>query len=179
MHYLLRQILSILVLPISVAVVIPLWIARRWNVAPDWPVTWVEWASTGSGLIVGAIGFTLFAASLRRFASDGHGTLAPWDPPRRLVIRGPYRHVRNPMISGVLFMLAGLALCLRSGPHGTWAAVFAAINMVFIPLVEEPDLEGRFGDEYRAYCRAVPRFVPSMRPWTGDETGRNRPRPVA
>jgi len=42
MHYLLRQILSILVLPISVAVVIPLWIARRWNVATDWPVTWVE-----------------------------------------------------------------------------------------------------------------------------------------
>jgi len=79
------------------------------------------------------------------------------------------------MISGVLFMLAGLALCPRSGPHGrgrrssrrsTWSS----------SLVEEPDLEGRFSDEYRAYCRAVPRFIPSMRPWTGDETGRNRPR---
>ena len=172
---LLRHAFAILVLPISVVVVIPIWIARRWNVAPDWPATWVDWAWTALGLIVGAIGLILFAASLRRFASDGHGTLAPWDPPRRLVIRGPYRYVRNPMISGVLFILVGLALCLRSLPHGTWAAVFAAINMTFIPLVEEPDLEGRFGDEYRAYCRAVPRFIPLMRPWMGDDKGRMGP----
>jgi protein-S-isoprenylcysteine O-methyltransferase Ste14 len=167
MLYLLRHILSILVLPATVVVLIPLWIARRWNVAPVWPANWLDWTAAAVGLIAGTIGLTLFAASLRRFASEGRGTLAPWDPPRRLVVRGPYRYVRNPMISGVLFMLAGLALCLRSGPHGIWAALFAAINMLFIPLLEEPDLEQRFGDDYRAYCRAVPRFIPLVRPWDG------------
>jgi protein-S-isoprenylcysteine O-methyltransferase Ste14 len=53
-----------------------------------------------------------FASSLRRFAGEGESTLAPWDPPRRLVVTGPYRFVRNPMISGVIFLLLGEASVL-------------------------------------------------------------------
>ena len=60
------------------------------------------------------VGLLLFAASLRQFAVRGKGTLAPWDPPKHLVVEGPYRYVRNPMISGVLFVLLGEALVLRS-----------------------------------------------------------------
>jgi protein-S-isoprenylcysteine O-methyltransferase Ste14 len=112
------------------------------------------------------MGLALFAASLRHFAIHGLGTLAPWDPPRRLVVRGPYRYVRNPMISGVIFMLCGLALGLRSAPHATWAAGFMAATFLQIPLLEEPQLEARFGSAYRRYRSAVPRFVPRMRPWT-------------
>ena len=107
----------------------------------------------------------LFGSSLRRFAGEGRGTLAPWDPPRRLVVRGPYRCVRNPMISGVAFVLVGLALAMRSWPHLIWAAVFGGINLLFIPLIEEPILERQFGEDYRAYRRRVPRFVPLVRPW--------------
>jgi protein-S-isoprenylcysteine O-methyltransferase Ste14 len=165
MLYLLRHLLSVLLLPTTVVVVIPLWIARRWHVVPDWPGSRIEWMAAASGLAAGVIGLTLFGSSLRRFASEGRGTLAPWDPPRRLVIRGPYRYVRNPMISGVGFMLAGLALCLRSRPHGMWAALFGGLNMLFIPLIEEPLLEARFGDDYRTYRRAVPRFIPLLKPW--------------
>ena len=169
MFYILRHLLSVLVLPATVVLLVPMWIARRWNVGAAWPDTWLEWMTAAGGLALGAIGLILFVASLRRFASEGRGTLAPWDPPRRLVVRGPYRYVRNPMISGVVFMLVGLALCLRSRPHAVWAALVAGVNMVFIPLIEEPVLEARFGDDYRGYCRAVPRLMPLMRPWTGEE----------
>jgi uncharacterized protein YndB with AHSA1/START domain len=112
-------------------------------------------------------GLVLFATSLRRFAVHGMGTLAPWDPPRRLVVQGPYRYVRNPMISGVNFVVFGEALVLRSAPHALWASVFLLANMIWIPLVEEPQLAARFGADYREYCRHVRRFLPRLRPWVG------------
>ena len=92
-----------------------------------------------------AVGLVLFASSLRRFAVQGKGTLAPWDPPSQLVIVGPYRFVRNPMISGVLFTLFGEALILLSWPHFQWAVMFLVINAIYIPLFEEPQLEALFG----------------------------------
>jgi protein-S-isoprenylcysteine O-methyltransferase Ste14 len=92
--------------------------------------------------------------------------LAPWDPPRRLVVRGPYRYVRNPMISGVVLVLFGEALVLLSRPHLWWALVFLGINAVYIPLVEEPMLADRFGGDYQEYRRNVPRLLPRLRPWT-------------
>ena len=88
-----------------------------------------------------------------------------WDPPRRLVVRGPYAYVRNPMISGVLFVLLGEALLLLSRPHLEWALICLLINAVYIPLLEEPMLLERFGDAYREYCRHVPRLLPRLRPW--------------
>jgi protein-S-isoprenylcysteine O-methyltransferase Ste14 len=102
---------------------------------------------------------------VRRFATEGKGTLAPWDPPREFVVRGPYRFVRNPMISGVILVLFGEASVLLSPPHAVWAASFLALNLLHIPLVEEPQLERRFGDPYRDYCRNVRRFVPRLSPW--------------
>jgi protein-S-isoprenylcysteine O-methyltransferase Ste14 len=120
----------------------------------------------------------LFVASLRRFATEGEGTLAPWDPPRRLVVRGPYRYVRNPMISGVVLVLFGEAAVLLSRPHLSWAHLFLGLNAVYIPLLEEPLLAARFGDAYRTYCRHVPRLLPRWRPWDpegGAGTSRGRP----
>lgn len=165
MLYVLRHVLSVLLLPAMVAIVVPIWIAREWHVPARWPASSTGWLALTAGLLAEALGLLLFASSLRRFAGEGRGTLAPWDPPRRLVIHGPYRYVRNPMISGVIFMLAGIALTLRSWPHAAWAATFAGANLLLIPLIEEPMLEMRFGDRYRAYAREVPRFVPRLRPW--------------
>jgi protein-S-isoprenylcysteine O-methyltransferase Ste14 len=107
----------------------------------------------------------LFASSFARFFADGEGTLAPWDPPRRLVVRGPYRYVRNPMISCVVFIVLAEALLLDSRSHLSWALLFAGINMLYIPLLEEPGLRARFGAAYEDYCRHVPRLVPRLRPW--------------
>ncbi|HXZ85115.1 MAG TPA: isoprenylcysteine carboxylmethyltransferase family protein, partial [Myxococcota bacterium] len=148
----LRHALAVLALPFAVAVLVPLWIARRFAVSLAFPDSFLGSLGVAAGLAVLGVGVTLFVASLRRFADEGQGTLAPWDPPRALVIRGPYRYVRNPMISGVIAVLLGEALLLRSLPHAVWALFFTALNLVYIPLVEEPGLERRFGDAYRRYC---------------------------
>jgi protein-S-isoprenylcysteine O-methyltransferase Ste14 len=105
--YLLRHALAIAVLPVTVAVVVPVWLARRNDVTlalGDGPGA-VAMLVAGVGLA--GVGLLLFVGSVGRFAAEGRGTLAPWDPPRELVISGPYRHVRNPMISGVTLMLFG------------------------------------------------------------------------
>ena len=75
------------------------------------------------------------------------------------------------MIAGVVFILAAEAFLLRSVPHALWAAIFWAQNLIWFPLVEEPQLKARFGDEYRQYCRHVSRFVPRLRPWTAPRPG--------
>ena len=121
-----------------------------------------------AAFLVLLIGLALFFAALPRFAFEGRGTLAPWDPPRHLVVQGPYRFVRNPMISGVVLVLAGEAMLLRSRPHTLWALAFLALNLVYIPLLEEPLLRLRFGNAYREYCRHVPRIFPRIRPWVPD-----------
>ena len=101
-----RHLLAIAALPFVVAVAIPLWLVRRDNVALAFGATALEVVVQIGGLCLLLIGIALFVSSVRRFAGDGQGTLAPWDPPRRLVASGPYRYVRNPMISGVIFSAA-------------------------------------------------------------------------
>ncbi|MFQ5551777.1 MAG: methyltransferase family protein [Gemmatimonadales bacterium] len=68
----------------------------------------------------------------------------------------------------MIAILVGEALLLRSVPHAWWAAIFAGINLVYIPLVEEPKLRDRFGEAYREYRRNVHRIIPRISPWIGD-----------
>jgi protein-S-isoprenylcysteine O-methyltransferase Ste14 len=162
---LLRHLLAIAILPGTVVVLVPIWIARRYGVALAPGGSALQLALQLFGVALLAVGLLLFVASLRRFVAEGKGTLAPWDPPRALVLRGPYRFVRNPMISGVIFFLYGEAFVLLSLPHGAWATTFLLLNLVYIPLMEEPQLERRFGESYREYRRHVRRFLPRLRPW--------------
>lgn len=168
---LLRHLAAIAILPFVVTVVVPTWLARRNGVTLGLSSSALGVIGQGIGLILIAIGLTLFVASLRRFATEGEGTLAPWDPPRRLVVRGPYRYVRNPMISGVVFVVFGEALLLSSTAHLEWALLFLGINLVYIPLLEEPQLKRRFGGEYAEYSRHVPRIFPRLRAWQPDDAG--------
>jgi protein-S-isoprenylcysteine O-methyltransferase Ste14 len=164
---LLRHLLAIAILPFSVTVLVPLWLASRNGIALSWGAAPPERLAQASGGGLVALGLVLFVATLRRFDREGAGTLAPWDPPRHLVVRGPYAYVRNPMISGVASVLLGEALLLLSRPHLEWALIFLLINAVYIPLLEEPLLRERFGDDYRDYCRHVPRLLPRLSPWRG------------
>jgi protein-S-isoprenylcysteine O-methyltransferase Ste14 len=163
----LRHLLSILLLPFVVVVIIPRWLLRAWSV---WDTRWVDGTVPAAfahiaGIVVFICGFALFAWCVSLFARVGQGTLAPWDPTRRLVAVGPYRYMRNPMISGVVTMLAGEGIFLGSRVIAVWAATFIAINQVYFMLVEEPGLERRFGAAYREYKSAVPRWVPRATPW--------------
>ena len=99
------------------------------------------------------------------FVTAGEGTPAPWAPPAKLVVRGPYRHVRNPMLSAVNVMLAAEALLLGSWYIAGWMAVFVVLNTVYFIRREEPALERRFGESYRLYKANVPRWIPRWRPW--------------
>lgn len=162
---LLRHLVAIVILPVSVTILVPSWIAERYHVvfrAGAGPSA-VLLQLTGAAAVL--IGVFLFGASLWRFATDGRGTLAPWDPPRLLVVNGPYQYVRNPMISGVLFVISGEALILLSPAHAMWAVFFLAVNLVYIRFVEEPQLARRFGPGYDIYRGSVPRFMPRLRPW--------------
>jgi protein-S-isoprenylcysteine O-methyltransferase Ste14 len=118
------------------------------------------------GLLFIVLGLVLMVATIRLFVTVGQGTLAPWNPTQRLVIQGVYRHVRNPMISGVTFILLGEAVLAASLPVFCWFLVFAIGNAIFIPLAEEPGLVKRFGGDYEEYRRNVPRWIPKLRPWT-------------
>src|SRR5688500_16040238 len=121
---LLRHLLSILILPTTVTVVIPYLIVSSRPATPTF-------ASLAVGTIVIAAGLTLVAVTVWHFATVGEGTLAPWDPPRRLVVRGVYRYVRNPMISGVMLILIGEAITMRSRDVLSWAAGFFLINVIY------------------------------------------------
>jgi protein-S-isoprenylcysteine O-methyltransferase Ste14 len=154
-----RQLRAVAALPLVVAGIVPALIA--WRTGPQvaaWPL-----AALGTALI--AAGLALIGWTVRLLARIGRGTLAPWDPTARLVIAGPYRHVRNPMISGVLAVILGEAALLGSPALLAWAAGVFAVNAVYLPLVEEPGLRRRFGEEYERYRAAVPRWLPRLRPW--------------
>jgi protein-S-isoprenylcysteine O-methyltransferase Ste14 len=117
----------------------------------------------GAALI--ALGLGLVVWTVRLFATFGQGTLAPWDPTSKLVVRGPYRHVRHPMIGGVVLILLGEAALLGSVALLAWCAAVVAVNAIYLPFVEERGLRQRFGEDYDVYCANVPRWLPRRRPW--------------
>lgn len=166
MLMLIRQLVSILALPGVAAVAVPVWIARRNHMAFARPHDPASLALFLCGMALLVVGVALFAMSVFYFSTRGHGTLAPWDPPRCFVVEGPYRFVRNPMISGIIFVLLGESCIFASRPLAEWAGLFVLINVLYIPILEEPMLAARFGEPYQRYKQAVRRFLPRLHPWT-------------
>jgi len=124
-------------------------------------------AATGpgavAGLVIVVLGLALAIACVLTFAVIGKGTPAPFDPPRQLVIAGPYRYVRNPMYIGAGLALFGAAIFYRSTALALYATVFLVITHLFVMLYEEPHLRRVFGQSYEAYLRTVHRWVPTWR----------------
>lgn len=166
MLYLLRHLASILLLPFTVTVIVPWWLLSsdpNRELPPQIPTVRVVVLIAGVAALV--LGLTLFISTVLHFARRGRGTLAPWDPPRVLVVQGVYRYVRNPMISGVLFVLLAEALVTGSRRVLVWFGLFLVMNLVYIPLFEEAGLAKRFGDRYRLYKENVPRWIPRLTAW--------------
>lgn len=111
-----------------------------------------------AGALLAAPGLLLLLWCVVQFYRDGRGTLAPWDPPRFLVARGPYRWSRNPMYVGVSLMLAGWAVGFRSPALAGYAGVVMAAFQVRVVYGEEPWLARTFGDAWPAYRDRVPRW---------------------
>ncbi len=135
-----------------------LWWVPRWM---GWPLHAVHpeaWA-------VFAIGIAIATWCAVEFALRGLGTPAPFDPPKRLVVTGLYRFVRNPMYVGL-----GVALVGEAWLTGRIEIVYEMLILwvavtVFVLIYEEPALRRLFGEDYAAYCRQVPRWIPRLTPW--------------
>lgn len=116
-----------------------------------------------AGMTMIAAGAALLLACIWEFAHRGRGTLSPLDPPRALVVRGLYRHVRNPMYLSVTMIVLGEVLLTGSSSLIIyWMLWFAAVNL-FVIGYEEPNLRARFGDSYSRYTQEVGRWVPRLR----------------
>ncbi len=115
-----------------------------------------------TGMVIGTIGAVVALWCVFSFATIGRGTPAPFDPPRRLVIRGPYRFVRNPMYIGAGLALAGAALFYASLPILGYTVLFFLVAHLFVVWYEEPTLRRTFGGGYEAYCDGVRRWWPSL-----------------
>ena len=89
----------------------------------------------------------------------------PWYPAENLIISGSYSRTRNPMIGGVLLVLAGEALIFGSGAILVYLFVFFIANDIYFNLVEEPNLEKKFGGKYKEYKTNVPKWIPRRKPW--------------
>ena len=109
--------------------------------------------------------FGLFLAitTILTFHKIGKGTLAPWDPPQKLVVVGMYRYVRNPMLTGIMFLLTSETLFVFTVSQLCWTLIFILAAVIIMPLYEEKKLIERFGDEYIRYKSQVPRWIPSRK----------------
>jgi len=115
------------------------------------------------GLLPLLLGVAAYLWSAGSFALVGKGTPAPIDPPKELVVQGPYRYVRNPMYLGVVLVLVGETLILASPILLRYAALILLAFHLFVVYYEEPNLQRRFGESYAHYCRSVPRWLPAVK----------------
>jgi len=152
----LRSLFWTILLPGTVTVYIPYLIVTRWR-----PAVLGSWGvAQGLALIPMGVGAAILLHCIWVFARVGRGTLAPVDAPRRLVVQGLYRYVRNPMYVGVQLILLGEALLFESIAFLEYAVGWLVAVNLFVVLYEEPVLRRQFGESYERYCRAVGRWVP-------------------
>jgi len=160
---------AILLLPVPVLLVVPaiiLYVSRGTILSPDiqFPTQVTFWVA----MDILSIGLFLAVWSSHVIVSLGDGTPAPWEPTRKLVISGPYRYIRNPMITGAIFILLGETILFNSWGLFVWAVIFYIGKAIYIPLVEEKGLEQRFGKVYREYKSHVPPWLPRLHAWEGE-----------
>jgi len=151
----LRSVLFALLLPGTVTVAIPYFIAFRGRVAQF--SQWTPWRY--AGLLPLTVGAAIVLWCIWDFAVVGRGTLAPIDPPTQLVVRGPYRWVRNPMYVGAVLVLLGEAALFVSVVLLIYGAIFFVVAHCFVVLYEDPTLHRQFGASYDTYCLRVRRWI--------------------
>ena len=159
-----RHLLSVLLAPAMMTVFIPALIAAVTNLgAPDLSTTSGVLLVAAGGLLI-SFGLFMLVWTVVLFDRVGEGTLAIGSPVK-LVVTGPYRHVRNPMMTAVFCIQLGTAVAWASLWLLGWFAVFFTAVVISIRTVEEPHLRRRFGTDYDEYRRHVPRWIPRVTAW--------------
>ncbi len=152
----LKTLLFTVVVPGTVTVLLPYWFLSSEPTVFTTQLGVVRYL----GVLPMLLGASIYLWCAWDFAATGKGTPAPIDPPKRLIVRGLYRWVRNPMYVGVLLILLGEALFFASPTLVAYSAALFGIFHIFVILYEEPTLRGKFGDPYQLYRNSVPRWVP-------------------
>lgn len=152
----LRAILAFLALPTIVAGVFPLLVS--WIPSPH-----VFKSYFGVALIT--IGGSILLSSVVTFYRRGRGTLAPWDPPKQLVVHDLYRFNRNPMYVGVIMIVVGWGFLTGNLWNYIYSALIPLIFHFRVVLYEEREMERLFGKEWESYRSAVPRWGIRIRPY--------------
>ena len=138
------------------------WSIMGWRMDPPFfgiePLRWF-----GAALIV--LGLLPLLSSFARFAWDGLGTPAPIAPPTNLVVTGFYRRMRNPIYLALFIILLGEALLFGDERVAAWGVLFWLFTFAVVVIFEEPALRQQFGEDYRTYCKNVPRWVPRVIPY--------------
>lgn len=145
-----RAMAAFLILPGTVAFLIPLLV-----LAPGGRQAFVN----ELGLIPLGMGVVLLLWCVREFYVSGRGTLAPWEPPKALVVSGLYRYSRNPMYIAVVLLLSGWAIGFRSWLLATYAVAVTLAFHLRVVLFEEPWLARTHGDAWVHYADHVPRWL--------------------
>ena len=155
--------------PVVRTVIFSVFVLGFWTVAVPYFVlssgTRPDLRGAGAGgwlLIAAGIGLYLTCA-FWGFALRGRGTPLPLDPPKKLVVDGPYGVVRNPLYWSFVFMMLGDAAVFHSQALVDCAIMYFAVASLFVLIFEEPELKWKFGAEYEEYCQRVPRWLPRLR----------------
>ena len=152
----LKSILFFILAPGTVAGFIPLVLLRTGSQAPTGVLAYLAFP-------LWLIGFAMLVWCFWDFVQKGKGTPAPVEPPKELVVSGLYNHVRNPMYVGIASILIGHFLWFGFWNLLIYTTVVIAAFHLFVTLYEEPNLRGRFGAAYEAYCQRVPRWIPRIK----------------
>ena len=153
-----KTIIFTILVPGTVVIYIPYWLLSSANRLAS-PLGIIHYA----GFVPIAIGPALLFWCFYDFVVTGKGTPAPIDPPKRLVMQGLYRYVRNPMYLGVATVLVGESMYFASIPLLKYSVVVFLLFHCFVIFYEEPLLRKKFGDSYLYYCKTVPRWLPKLR----------------
>jgi protein-S-isoprenylcysteine O-methyltransferase Ste14 len=161
----------LVVAPGSVAGFVPWWISQ-WHMSPPFfglePLRWI-----GIGLIL--LGVPVVFEAFARFAWQGLGTPAPTFPTRHLVVSGLYRYVRNPMYCAIIGIILGQGILFGDARLILYAALVWLSFHLFVLGNEEPTLQRAYGEDYAAFCAAVPRWMPRLRAWRGNSSPEKNP----
>lgn len=151
----LKTILFTILVPGTVAVLVPRWLLGGFTAPENGLLTWL-------GILIILAGTAVYFVCAWEFAVRGLGTPAPIAPTKFLVTTALHRYVRNPMYSGVAMVILGESVLFRSAHLVEYAALMLLIAHVFVVLYEEPTLQRTFGESYEEYRRTVPRWIPRI-----------------
>ena len=152
----LKTILFTLMVPGTVAILVPRWLLGGFPTPQNRPLTWL-------GAAVFVVAATIYFRCAWEFAVRGLGTPAPIAPTKYLVTTALHRYIRNPMYVGVALAILGEAALFHSLHLAEYAACMLATAHLFVVFYEEPTLHRQFGESYDEYRRSVPRWIPKFR----------------